>query len=96
MSSSRHTFSTQVTRNKIKFYSRKRGDYLNFILLLIGMLIGIFLGLFIFKKRIMGILKINTIDSNSSPYLFLEIDEKKIDQLSKRKYVVFKVNITRN
>ncbi|MDD2299645.1 MAG: hypothetical protein PHU69_08370 [Fermentimonas sp.] len=58
----------------------------------IGMLIGCILTRIIFQTRSVGSLRVDTSDSDDSPYLFLELS-KDIEEIYRKKYVMFKVSL---
>ena len=60
----------------------------------IGFILGVFIYVILPDKGAVGILRIVTSDSEDDPYLFLEIDNKQIERLTKSEYVTLKVRVT--
>ena len=54
--------------------------------MIVGIIIGIVFGRQVFRRDVVGSLRIDQSDPDSGPYLFLELSHKK-------RYVVLKVNI---
>jgi hypothetical protein len=65
--------------------------YLYIMLTLTGFLLGIGLTLLFLRIKVIGVLRVDSSDSREKPYLFLEF-EKQPERLSKRHYVILKVN----
>lgn len=61
--------------------------------IIVGMVIGIVFGRQIFRRDVVGSLRIDQSDPDSGPYLLLELSHKGADAIYKKKYVVLKVNI---
>lgn len=63
------------------------------ICIIVGMVIGIVFGRHVFRKDVVGSLRVDQSDPDSGPYLFLELSHKGADAIYKKRYVVLKVNI---
>lgn len=61
------------------------------ILFLSGVLFGISASSFIFIRKIVGTLRIDTSDDLDGPHLFLEL-KKDVNRISKKTYAVLRVN----
>lgn len=61
--------------------------------MIIGIIIGIVFGRQVFRRDVVGSLRIDQSDPDSGPYLFLELSHKGADAIYKKRYVVLKVNI---
>ena len=62
-------------------------------LTMLGIIIGIVFGRQVFRRDVVGSLRIDQSDPDSGPYLFLELSHKGADAIYKKRYVVLKVNI---
>ncbi len=58
-----------------------------------GIIIGVFCGRYIIRRNAIGSLRIDQSDPDSGPYLFLELSHKGSENIHKKKYVVFQVNV---
>ena len=47
----------------------------------------------VFRRDVVGSLRVDQSDPDSGPYLFLELSHKGADAIYKKRYVVLKVNI---
>ena len=63
------------------------------ICIIVGMVIGVVFGRQVFRKDVVGSLRVDQSDPDSGPYLFLELSHKGAKAIYKKKYVVLKVNI---
>ncbi|NSI33216.1 beta-lactamase induction signal transducer protein [[Eubacterium] rectale] len=63
------------------------------ICLIVGILIGLSLSRFIFKDKPIGSLRVDSSDPDSGPYLFLEVDPGRMDNIYKKQYVRLRVKI---
>ena len=63
------------------------------ICLIVGILIGLSLSRFIFKDKPIGSLRVDSSDPDSRPYLFLEVDPGRMDNIYKKQYVRLRVKI---
>lgn len=61
--------------------------------MIIGVIIGIVLGRQVFRRDVVGSLRVDRSDPDSGPYLFLELSHKGANVIYKKKYVVLKVNL---
>ena len=61
--------------------------------IIIGIVFGIVFGRQVFRRDVVGSLRIDQSDPDSEPYLFLELSHKGADAIYKKRYVVLKVNI---
>lgn len=61
--------------------------------MIIGIIIGIVFGRQVFRRDVVGSLRVDQSDPDSGPYLFLELSHKGADAIYKKRYVVLKVNI---
>lgn len=61
--------------------------------MIIGIIIGIVFGRQLFRRDVIGSLRVDQSDPDSGPYLFLELSYEGVDAIYKKKYVVLKVNI---
>lgn len=61
--------------------------------MIIGIIIGIVFGRQVFRRDVVGSLRVDQPDPDSGPYLFLELSHKGADAIYKKRYVVLKVNI---
>lgn len=66
--------------------------WLAILLFFIGMIVGCVLTRFIFCKRSIGTLRIDTSDPNDGPYLFMELT-KSMESFMYRKWVVLKLSL---
>ena len=62
------------------------------IALIIGIVIGVVLTVIISQVRSVGLLQIDSSNTDDSPYLFLELS-KDLDVVYRKKYAMLKVNI---
>ena len=75
-------------------YFGKAGWNMELILcMIIGIIIGIIFGRQVFRKDVVGSLRVDQSDPDSGPYLFLELSHKGANAIYKKKYVVLKVNL---
>lgn len=58
-----------------------------------GIVIGIVLGWQIFRRCVVGSLRVDQSDPDGGPYLFLELSHEGAEKIYKKRYVVLKVNI---
>ena len=63
------------------------------ICLIVGILIGLSLSRFIFKDKPIGTLRVDSSDPDNGPYLFLEVDPGRMDNIYKKQYVRLRVKI---
>lgn len=63
------------------------------ICLIVGILIGLSLSRFIFKDKPIGSLRVDSSEPDSGPYLFLEVDPGRMDNIYKKQYVRLRVKI---
>lgn len=63
------------------------------ISILIGILVGIFMSRFIFKEKSVGSLRVDQSDSDSGPYLFLELNRDGAEAIYKKSYVRLQVDL---
>lgn len=63
------------------------------ICIIVGIVIGIVFGRQVFRRDVVGSLRVDQSDPDSGPYLFLELSHKGADAIYKKRYVVLKVNI---
>ena len=63
------------------------------ICIIVGIVIGIVFGQHVFRKDVVGSLRVDQSDPDSGPYLFLELSHKGANAIYKKRYVVLKVNI---
>jgi hypothetical protein len=63
-----------------------------FIIFGIGILVGIVCTTVATRTKSVGSLRVDTSDSDDSPYLFLELS-KDIEEIYRKKYVMFKVSL---
>lgn len=63
------------------------------ICLIVGILIGLSLSRFIFKDKPIGSLRVDSSDPDSGPYLFLEVNPGRMDNIYKKQYVRLRVKI---
>lgn len=63
------------------------------ICLIVGILIGLSLSRLIFKDKPIGSLRVDSSDPDSGPYLFLEVDPGRMDNIYKKQYVRLRVKI---
>lgn len=63
------------------------------ICLIVGILIGLLVSRFIFKDKPIGSLRVDSSDPDSGPYLFLEVDPGRMDNIYKKQYVRLRVKI---
>ena len=61
--------------------------------MIIGIIIGIVFGRQVFRRDVVGSLRVDQSDPDNRPYLFLELSHKGADAIYKKRYVVLKVNI---
>ena len=61
--------------------------------LLIGIMVGVLLSRFIFREKPVGSLRVDESDPDSGPYLFLEVDPGRMDNIYKKQYVRLRVKI---
>jgi hypothetical protein len=61
--------------------------------MIIGIIIGVIFGRQVFRKDVVGSLRVDQSDPDSGPYLFLELSNKGASAIYKKKYVVLKVNL---
>lgn len=61
--------------------------------MIIGIIIGVIFGRKVFRKDVVGSLRVDQSDPDSGPYLFLELSHKGVSAIYKKKYVVLKVNL---
>lgn len=61
--------------------------------MIIGIIIGIVFGRQVFRRDVVGSLRVDQSDPDSGPYLFLKLSHKGADAIYKKRYVVLKVNI---
>lgn len=61
-----------------------------------GVIIGVFLTTLLLVKNPIGTLKVDNSDPDSTPYLFLEIDNGKAYKLQKDKHVTLRVDLSQN
>jgi hypothetical protein len=61
--------------------------------IVVGIFIGIVFGRQVFRRDVIGSLRVDQSDPDSGPYLFLELSHKGANAIYKKKYVVLKVNI---
>lgn len=60
---------------------------------IVGIIIGIVFGRQVFRRDVVGSLRVDQSDPDGGPYLFLELSHKGADAIYKKRYVVLKVNI---
>ena len=63
------------------------------ICIIVGIVIGIVFGRQVFRRDVVGSLRVDQSDPDSGPYLFLELSHKGADAIYKKKHEVLKVNI---
>ena len=63
------------------------------ICVIVGIIIGIVFGRQVFRRDVVGSLRVDQSDPDSGPYLFLELSHKGANAIYKKKYVVLKANI---
>lgn len=63
------------------------------IWLLAGILIGLLVSKFVFKDKSIGSLRVDKSDSDSEPYLFLELDAGGMSDIYKKQSVRLRVKI---
>lgn len=63
------------------------------IAILIGILVGMFMSRFIFKEKSVGSLRVAQSDSDSGPYLFLELNHDGAEAIYKKRYVRLRVDL---
>lgn len=61
--------------------------------MVIGIVIGVVIGRQVFRRDVVGSLRVDQSDPDSGPYLFLELSHKGANVIYKKKYVVLKVNL---
>ena len=61
--------------------------------MIIGVIIGIVLGRQVFRRDVVGSLRVDQSDPDSGPYLFLELSHKGANVIYKKKYLVLKVDL---
>ncbi len=61
--------------------------------MVVGIIIGIVFGRQVFRRDVIGSLRVDQSDPDSGPYLFLELSHIGANAIYKKKYVVLKVNI---
>lgn len=61
--------------------------------MVIGIVIGVVIGRQVFRRDVVGSLRVDQSDPDSGPYLFLELSHKGANAIYKKKYVVLKVNL---
>lgn len=59
--------------------------------LLVGYLLGCIVTMLIFRKFIVGVLRVDRSDPDDQPYMFLELS-KSTDAVTSKKYVILKVH----
>ena len=57
--------------------------------MIIGMIIGFVFGRQVFRRDVVGSLRVDQSDPDSGPYLFLELSHKGANAIYKKKYVYF-------
>ena len=62
--------------------------------IIVGAIIGMFCGKYIVLKKTAGSLRVDQSDPDSGPYLFLELSQRGISELYRKKYIVLKINIS--
>ena len=65
-----------------------------FIGIIVGVIVGIFCGKYIALKKTAGSLRVDQSDPNSGPYLFLELSQRGISELYRKKHIVLKIDIS--
>ena len=61
--------------------------------MIVGIIVGVVFGRRVFRKNVVGSLRVDQSDPDSGPYLFLELSHKGANAIYKKKYVVLKVNL---
>lgn len=61
--------------------------------MVIGIVIGVVIGRQVFRRDVVGSLRVDQSDPDSGPYLFLELSHKGANAIYNKKYVVLKVNL---
>ena len=61
--------------------------------MIIGIIIGIVFGRQVFRRDVVGSLRVDQSDPDSGPYLFLELDRSGADAIYKQRYVRLRVEL---
>ena len=61
--------------------------------MIIGIIIGIVFGRQVFRRDVVGSLRVDQSDPDSGPYLFLELDPDGADAIYKQRYVRLRVEL---
>lgn len=62
--------------------------------IIVGAIIGIFCGKYIALKKTTGSLRVDQSDPDSGPYLFLELSQRGISKIYRKKHIVLEINVS--